>query len=188
MSVLYTGIGKRNTIEHLVFLVENLFTKRQVCLSCNCELRSGERYCSRCRSAEAKQLANIYDVDLSLSFSRMLDFLSPSIDAYRDRFLNCPRDESTNDIPYNKNYRLLLDSTNQPFISIIIHLDGISLSRSSNQPLWLLSCSIVELPPHLRVRRHNMPVLSVWIAQEEPSMEVWLRDILSQLQVLKERG
>ena len=135
-----------------------------------------------------KRLANIYDADLSLLFVRTLDCLSTEIDTYRAAFLTAPRDELTNDIPYNNNYQLLLNATNQPFISLVLHLDGIGLSRSSKQSLWLLSCSLVELPPHLRIRRFNMPVLSVWIAKEAPNMNLWLEEIFRRLQIVKEKG
>ena len=165
-----------------------MFTKRQICLKCQCHLPLNERYCNKCGPGEAKRLANIYDANLSLLFNRTLDCLSNEINSYRRTFLTASRDELTNDIPYNKNYQLLLNTTNQPFISLILHLDGIGLSRSNNQPLWLLSCSLVELPPHLRIRRFNMPVLSVWIAKEEPNMNLWLQEIVGRLQILKKEG
>ena len=165
-----------------------MFTKRQVCLNCECDLPLNERYCQKCGPDKMKQLANIYDADLSLLFTRTLDCLSTEIDTYRTQFLASPRDESTNDIPYNNNYQLLLNTTTQLFISIILHLEGIGLSRSHNHPLWLLSCSLVELPPHLRIRRFNMPVLSAWIAEEEPNMKLWLGEIVRRLQTLKNQG
>ncbi|CAF4674792.1 unnamed protein product, partial [Rotaria magnacalcarata] len=30
--------------------------------------------------------------------------------------------------------------------------------------MWLFSTSIIELPPTLRYRRSNMPLISMWIA------------------------
>jgi hypothetical protein len=171
-----------------LFLVNNMFVKRQICLQCRCDLRLNDQRCDKCNDDQLKRVASIYDVDLSFVFTQTLDCLSDQIDIYRNAFLNHSRDELTNDIPYNNNYRMLLATTNQPFISLILHVDGIGLGQSSGEHLWLLSCSLVELPPYLRMRRFNMPVLSVWIAKEAPDMSLWLQDVFQRLHILKEKG
>ncbi|CAF4479761.1 unnamed protein product, partial [Rotaria sp. Silwood2] len=81
----------------------------------------------------------------------------------------------------------MCDSINYPFISIILHVDGIGLSESNNQSLWILSCSIVELPPAVRTRRQNNLILSMWTAKEQPIIELWLNSCFHQLANLKLR-
>ncbi len=81
-------------------------------------------------------------------------------------------DKETNDIVYNKNYRILCDSMHYPFISIIIHLDGIGLGKTNKEHLWIFSCSICELPPAVRNRRQNNIILSLWISKEQPDINL----------------
>jgi hypothetical protein len=54
--------------------------------------------------------------------------------------------------------------------------------------LWLFSGAIVELPPKLRQRRHNMMLMSIWVAYSEPDPSLWLKQIVNELSYLKTRG
>jgi hypothetical protein len=94
----------------------------------------------------------------------------------------------TNDIVFNENYKYFRDCFIGPFISVILHLDGINLGKSNSQHLWILSCSIIELPPHVRNRKQNNIILSLWIASEQPDVNLWLYRCLAQLMELKASG
>lgn len=118
----------------------------------------------------------------------MYDRLCKTIDSYRDIFTRKQSDDETNDIVYNINYKTLCGSCSDPFISILLHLDGISLSESTNQCLWILNGTIIELPPLVRTRRQNNIILSMWIANEHPNVELWLQRCLHQLRDLKCKG
>ena len=48
-----------------------------------------------------------------------------------------------------------------------------------------MSCSIVELPPDVQNRRQNNIILSLWIAKEQPDINLWLDRCFSQLAHLK---
>ncbi|CAF3985987.1 unnamed protein product [Rotaria magnacalcarata] len=121
-------------------------------------------------------------------FTRTYDRLSSVIDEYRECFTKQQMNNETNDIVYNKNYKLLYNSTNDRFITILLHVDGIGLSNNNKESLWLLSCSIIELPPAIRIRRQNNLVLSMWISNEQPNIYLWLTQCIQQLSNLKEKG
>ena len=83
----------------------------------------------------------------------------PIINSYRERFRHRQIDDEINDIVHNNNYKVLCDSTVYPFISLLLHVDGISLGESTKQSLWIISCSIIELPPIYRNRRQNNVIM-----------------------------
>ena len=169
------------------FLVENLFIKRILCIPCGKYLSTTSKVCLKCINDNPKRLAFIFDSIQEIMFARIYDRLSSIIESYRQSITKQETDYETNDIVYNRNYKLLCDSVCHPFISIIIHLDGIDLTKSTMK-LWILSCSIVELPPNIRNRRQNNIILSLWISQEQPNIHLWLDHCFCQLIDLKRKG
>ncbi|CAF1617130.1 unnamed protein product, partial [Didymodactylos carnosus] len=90
------------------------------------------------------------------------------------------------DIPFGKQYqKLLAECPGQNLLSLVIHLDGVGLVKSTNLKLWLCSVSLIELPPHIRTRRHNMPLLSMYIGHTEPNVKIWLKWSLNMVNQLK---
>jgi hypothetical protein len=172
----------------LSFLVEDMFIKRLVCINCKIDLPTTSKYCSQCTNNKPKRLALVYDVNQEIIFTQTYDRVSSIIKSYRETFSKNVLDNETNDIVYNKNYKILYRYTNYPFISVIIHLDGIKLDKSSKNHLWILSCALIELPPAIRIRRQNNLILSMWIAEEQPNVNLWLHKCLNQLASLKVNG
>ncbi|CAF3198441.1 unnamed protein product [Rotaria socialis] len=146
--------------------VEQLFNKRLICIQCHHNLSHNDKICNKCFSKEKKYIASIFDVNQPLVFTRTLDRLSSEIEDNRKQcnLNHLSRQNNNNDIIFNQVYKELQNRHgSSSFISLLLHLDGISLCKSSKLNLWLLSCSLIELPVHLRYRRFNMIVLSVWI-------------------------
>ncbi|CAF2157069.1 unnamed protein product [Rotaria magnacalcarata] len=116
----------------------------------------------------------------------MLDRLVPDIERNRQQILiDSSSPQNNNDIMFNKIYRdLQYKYSLTPFVSLLLHLDGIALSRSSKLNLWLFSCTIIELPVELRYRCCNTVVLSVWVGYREPIIDAWLSESLQQLNTL----
>ena len=86
------------------------------------------------------------------------------------------KDDNNNDIPFQKVYHSFIKTViHQPFISAILHLDGIGLGKASKLTLWILSFSILELPPRSRNQGKNMIILSLWIGARQPIIKLWLR-------------
>jgi hypothetical protein len=144
--------------------------------------------CNKCSSTDGKNLAHVYDLDYPMYFVRFLDRHAPDIAKYREKIATGQVDNN-NDIAFQSTYQSLMQSIGQkPFISLMLHLDGISLGESNKLSLWLFSCSIIELPPHLRNKRSNMPLLSAWAGYREPVVELWLRACIPSLLGLKSLG
>ncbi|CAF1546323.1 unnamed protein product, partial [Rotaria sordida] len=119
----------------------------------------------------------------------MLDRLSSDIEDNRKQIIvNHLSPHNNNDIMFNQVYKELQNNyCSSPFISLFLHLDGISLCKSSKLTLWLFSCSFIELPVHLRYHRFNMVILSVWVGHQEPLIDLWLSECLNQLKHLKNK-
>ncbi|CAF2221045.1 unnamed protein product [Rotaria magnacalcarata] len=193
IGLIQSGLPQPNNLPTnysalLSFLsVEDLFIKRTVCINCKVDLPTSSKTCSKCNSNKSHSRALIFDAMHELVFTQIYDRLHTIMNAYRDIFKQQTFDDENNDVVYNQNYKLLCDSTDDPFISIILHLDGVSLSKSNKQPMWILSCSFVELPPIIRNRRQNNLILSIWVGKKQPYIELWLSETIKQLKNLKSK-
>ena len=171
-------------------LKTNLFQKRTLCILCQRELSSSATRCDQCGPlSNETNLAFIFDNDLNTFLDVLLKRLRrPILDYIREVKTGVDNSKSR-DIPFGSLYQdLLRRHPNSNMISALLHLDGISLAKSSKLKLWLFSFAIVELPPTLRFARHNMPVVSLWIGYSEPTAELWLGKAMSTLSALKSTG
>ncbi|CAF3678584.1 unnamed protein product [Rotaria socialis] len=122
------------------------------------------------------------------------DFDLDSVEEISNNLKQCnlnylSRQNNNNDIIFNQVYKELQSRRgSSSSISLLLHLDGISLCKSSKLNLWLLSCSLIELPVHLRYRRFNVIVLSVWIGHCEPLVDLWLEESFQQLNDVKKKS
>ncbi|CAF1434703.1 unnamed protein product [Rotaria sordida] len=145
--------------------VDNLFSRRSICL-----------------------ISDIYDVNLKDVLTTLVKRLSPIIEEYKQQINNDFDEQGTKDIPYRHLYKELLKKhSSENIISFILHLDGVSLTRSTRLKMWLFSASFVELPSTIRYHRYNMMLMSIWVAYAEPEPEprIWLKSIISQIQSVK---
>ena len=190
----FLGLGFRKTHSYTIknllirILVEELFMKRLVCIACMSDLPITSKSCPKCPHDNRDRLAFLFDSIQVTMFTRTYDRLSSIINSYRQNFGKEEVGSETNDIIYNRNYKSLCDGVHYSFISIIVHLDGVSLCKTSKRTLWIFSCSICELPPAIRNRRQNNIILSLWLSKEQPHINLWLDRCLCQLINLKQKG
>jgi len=119
----------------------------------------------------------------------MLKRLSCSIEEYKEKILNNIDVDSTQDILFGALYKKFLNQYPiENIISLLLHLDGIGLTKSTGLKMWLFSGAFFELPPTLRYRRHNMILLSIWIGYVEPNPDLWLKFIVNELDDIKKQG
>ena len=155
-----------------LFLVDNLFVKRASSINCESGLPSTLKKCPKCSNINSERIAEVFDTLQETVCTGMYGRLSSVIDAYRECYTKQQMNNETNDIVYYQNYKTLCDSINDPFIIILLHVDGISLSNSNIESLWLFSCSIIKLPLAIRIRRQSNLVLSMWISNEQPNIHL----------------
>lgn len=84
--------------------VNDLFTRRRICIACELELSCDENICQQCRSTDPKTSAMIFDVDLHKILSSLLRRLSKNIEEYKEKVLQ-GNAEQLNDIVFNRLYR-----------------------------------------------------------------------------------
>jgi hypothetical protein len=93
--------------------------------------------------------------------------------------------DTTNDIGFNYTHQQLLkQNKNKKFLTLLLHVDGISVPKSSRLKMWLFSSSIIELPPQLRYRRYNMPIISFWFGYNDPDAQFWLRNCVNLIKFI----
>ena len=180
-----------STIQDILHLlkVEDLFMKRSVCLVCRMDLHYGVKRCPHCQVSDEKRIATIYDVKVAKVVKCIVKRLSSTIEDYKEKIANDTDERRTRDIPFARLYRdLLAKHGTENIISLILHLDGISLTSSTRLKMCLFSGAIVELPPKHRYQRYNMILISVWVAYAEPDPHLWLRTSIAALKNLKEQG
>lgn len=169
--------------------IKDLFTRRSLCVLCKEELGFGQRRCSSCLSSDPKTIAAIFDVDVFLVTTTIVNRLEAEIRNYKQLIEDRDDQTQSRDIPFCRLYQELLEANRgENILSLLVHLDGISLTNSSHLKLWLFSGSIVELPPKLRSRRYNMIPMSIWIGYVEPEPSIWLKSVINQVNNLKSRG
>ncbi|CAF4223612.1 unnamed protein product, partial [Rotaria magnacalcarata] len=98
------------------------------------------RVCFTCKCFDEKAIADVYNVNVKHVLKTLLKRLSPIIEKYKKNIYDDIDEEETKDIPFGKLYKELLNKyASENIISLILHLDGVSLTRSSNLKMWLFS-------------------------------------------------
>ncbi|CAM4892675.1 unnamed protein product [Rotaria socialis] len=190
-SILPTPNHLPATMDDLLLFmnIDNLFSRRSICLICKGNLEYKQRKCLNCKCCDEKSIADIYDINLKDVVTKLVKRLTPIIEEYKQKIYNNIDEQETQDILFGYLYgELLKEYSSENILSLILHLDGVGLTRSSKLKMWLFSGSIVELPPIFRYRRYNMILMSIWVAYTEPKPDLWLRPIISQIQSLKMQG
>ena len=69
-----------------------------------------------------------------------------------------------------------------------MHIDGISIVKSTNLKLWICDASLIELPPAIRTKRSNIFLISMYVGYTEPNVKTWLRSSFENNNALKTVG
>lgn len=105
------------------------------------------------------------------------------------QIMNGEQDEQAPDIAFSEVYQSLIRKHDpQDLISLLLHADGVSVTRSTKLKMWLISGVIIEVPPHLRNRRWNMIPISIWVSHVEPVVSIWLKKSVDTLRSIKATG
>ena len=167
--------------------VVNYFEKKTVCITCWKVLADKQVVCDVCQGGETKHVAHIFDTNILSLLTTIIGRLIHKIQDYKK--IIAIGGHVNYDIPFGKRYQqLLFESPGQNLISLMIHIDGISLVKSTKLKLWLCSASIIEVPAHVRTQRKNIILLSMYIGYTEPNITLWLSSTLRAIKDLKEKG
>ena len=171
--------------------VKACFEKRIVCSLCGREVDLKSKRCTHCSNFDKKHLIFIYDMHFNAILTSKIKRLFNIIQDYKEK-IDCGFNRYNNeayDIPFAQTYQNLLQKHCEGnFISLLFHVDGISLCKSTKLKMWIFSSSIIELPPSFRYCRQNMPLISVWVGSSEPNLKVWLDQSIRMLKLLKRNG
>ncbi|CAM4974949.1 unnamed protein product [Rotaria socialis] len=128
------------------------------------------------------------DSDIHGLLTNIVSRLALDIEEYKKLIFN-PNQETKFDIPFAKVYqRLIQQHSTENLLTLLLHVDGIGLVKSSKLKLWICDASIIELPPELRYRRANVFLISVYIGYTEPNVNIWLKSSFHTLIELKKTG
>lgn len=175
-------------IASLFFAVQRLFVKNEFCGTCFNEVL-GQDVGMNCTCSNRVRCFSVYDIDLKTTCHYLISRLWCFITAYKEK-IEMNASDGTNDLPFNSVYQEMVKSIckDRQFISLLLHIDGISLCKSTKLTLWQLSGVVLELPPQLRYRRENMLLLSIYVGYCEPSPKFWLSSCFDSLRRLKNEG
>ncbi|CAF3446219.1 unnamed protein product [Rotaria socialis] len=173
----------------LLLGVNELFTKRTLCLLCYNEFSYDNKFCPQRCSTDRSSIACIYDSNVELIIQKIIARQSSNFNEHKKNIYNNTDYEKTKDIPFGTLYQYVLKQNGyQDLISLLLHADGIGITSSTKLKMWMLSGSIVELPAKLRSRQCNMVIISIWIAYIEPPAKLWLNYSVNKLQIIKDQG
>ncbi|CAF3738937.1 unnamed protein product [Rotaria socialis] len=195
LSLIKSGLPIPNnmptTEQELLLLlgVNELFTKRTLCLLCYNEFSYDNKFCPQRCSTDRSSIACIYDSNVELIIQKIIARQSSNFNEHKKNIYNNTDYEKTKDIPFGTLYQYVLKQNGyQDLISLLLHADGIGITSSTKLKMWMLSGSIVELPAKLRSRQCNMVIISIWIAYIEPPAKLWLNYSVNKLQIIKDQG
>lgn len=189
-NILPTPNSLPRSMKELISIlnIEENYQKRSICLLCGRELILKKNECPFCPDFDKKKLTMIYDTNFPFLLKSISTRLYNEIQDYKRQISNdSEANGQFNDIPFASCYKTLLKCNNN-FISLLFHIDGIGLCKSNKLKLWIFSASIIELPPRLRYKRCNMPLISVWVGYQEPNIHMWLDRSIHMLKMLKNDG
>ncbi|CAF4834517.1 unnamed protein product [Rotaria socialis] len=168
--------------------VTDYFKKRTICILCEKELEKKQNLCNHCVKTEKKYIAHILDTDIHGLLANIVSRLALDIEEYKKLIFN-PNQETKFDIPFAKVYqRLIQQHSTENLLTLLLHVDGIGLVKSSKLKLWICDASIIELPPELRYHRANVFLISMYIGYTEPNVNIWLKSSFHTLIGLKKTG
>lgn len=100
---------------------------------------------------------------------------------------NDTRNYSTNelsDVCDGAVYKKLLQTQHDPFITLTLNTDGISIFQSTNRSIWIFTAAINEIARHDRFKLDNMLILGISSGLHKPSksqMQSMLKPIVYNL-------
>ena len=108
------------------------------------------------------------------------------INFFDNNMRNWPRDLS--DVCDGAVYRKLAETQRDPFITLTLNIDGISISESSNRSIWVFTAAINEVARRDRFKLHNMLILAISSGLCKPSreqMQSMLKPIVHDLKIIE---
>lgn len=70
--------------------------------------------------------------------------------------------------------------------NLIVNSDDVRIRKGSPKELWLLLCTIAEVPLHLQ--KSYITVIGVWYDEPKPDMHTFLKPYAEQMKILHEEG
>ncbi|KAK3932902.1 Opacity-related protein POPM1 [Frankliniella fusca] len=95
-------------------------------------------------------------------------------------------DHFLRDIQDSSVYKELNANRNEYDLTLILNSDGVRIRKGSHNELWLLLCTIVEVP--IQLRSFFMIVLGVWYDSVAPNMNTFMKPFSQEMKILFECG
>ncbi|CAF1677132.1 unnamed protein product [Rotaria magnacalcarata] len=120
LSLIKSGLPVPNTIPSTekqsrdLLGVQELFTKRSVCLLCSLDFDYKQITCPRCSTSNKTRVAFVYDGDIEVIIKNVMLRLYSNIDEYKVKIKANDDVDKTRDIPFgsinvmNKNHKLII--------------------------------------------------------------------------------
>ena len=153
------------------------------CSECN-KLSTSETNCTNVKCNENKGFTTKPSVFLRLPLKGQIQDVLARFSAlyFAQRCRSNSSDSS--DITEGLFYKKIVEQEGDGFISLVMNVDGIEISKSSKSSLWVITFVINELKKQDRFRMQNVLVGGIGAGVSKPSREeiaVYLQPIINEL-------
>jgi hypothetical protein len=169
-NALPTGNKLLKTHKKVVSIFQDTSSFSEVlrCIKCR-QIIGNNNYCSLICEKNGLQ-RRVCDIIEQVSIDRSNTQLIEIIRRNKHLILNYPElvdkllpcDVMTRLVYQEKRKYLQTISTDTYSITLMLHIDGASIVRWAKKHTWLVTASIVEIPPPLRENQFNLLLLSLW--------------------------
>ncbi|CAF2984155.1 unnamed protein product [Rotaria sp. Silwood2] len=166
-----------------IFQEHSSFTKVLKCTKC-LEIVNNNNCCSiTCEQNQTQR--RVGDIIEHLSVGRSNKQLIEIIRRNKQLILNYPQlvekllpcDVMTRLVYHKKKKNLQTISNNMFPITLMLHIDSTPIVHWTKKHTWLVTASIVEIPPPLRENQFNLLLLSLWNGPVKPDADSLLNEV-----------
>ncbi|CAF1262823.1 unnamed protein product, partial [Didymodactylos carnosus] len=176
---------------HKVLNKKNYFYHHYYCTRCNnpIDIKINISTCPSCKQATKSHLAEIYNSNPSFLLENVINRNLYKIIEYQNN-ARLNKELCGTDIVAQNVYQKLLQQNQNLFITCLLHADGAPITKriKNCKSMWVLQLFIAELPPYLRFSKSNIMLLSIWTGSSKEGFNIFLRDIVKQLEFLNKTG
>lgn len=202
LFMLINCIFARPILPDSRYLIDKLFnplntvTFHALCPECGIDIgifkrKDLQKHCSLCNLNVNVKDPEYKDFFVTLNpTSRIKELLEANIEYYNDVMNVQQADEFLRDVYDGKNYRHFkknLDPNDRnSFVSVTFNTDGAPLFESSAYSIWPIYIMLNELP--FSVRTSELIVVGLWFGRNKPSMNVFLKPFVQDMNKLSTEG
>ncbi|CAF3744588.1 unnamed protein product [Rotaria sp. Silwood1] len=167
---------KKKVIYYCAECLAHLETPQQTTCSSNCPLNNNYRPFSK--------VSELTINDVKCEIRSTIERYANVINDYRNRskvLLPC-------DVPNAYVYQTISSTTsiksNQNQVTVMLHTDGVPVTKIRGKSLWPIQATLCEIPPPLRDHKQAIMIFGAWLGIHHPDRNLLWKNVVNQIQQL----